>query len=283
MLQERGIDDPAAITAADVAASRSTCAPEPTPPLTASSVARMLSSVRGFHRFLLGGEPGGRRMSPPRRKPPKLASRLPKALTIEQVEAVLKPRPTATTSLSLRDKALLELLYATGARVSEAVQLNVDDFVDDGDVLRRGAATGKGDKQRIVPLGCYARAAIDAYLVRARPALSRAGTRDAARCSSALRGAAAVAAERVAGHPARGRARAARPRSLAAHPAALVRHAPAAGRGRRARRAGAARPRLGRDDPDLHARLGRRAARHVRDLPSAGALTARSSSQRAER
>ena len=103
--------------------------------------------------------------------PPKLPSRLPKAITVEQMASVLAA--TDGDGLQqLRDKALLELLYATGARISEAVDLNVDDVFEE-DVVR---LFGKGGKQRIVPLGSYARAAIDAYLVRARPTFAARGT-----------------------------------------------------------------------------------------------------------
>jgi len=78
--------------------------------------------------------------------------------------------------LSLRDRALLELLYATGARVSEAVDLNVDDVISaEGGTVEVVRLFGKGGKQRIVPLGSYARAALDAYLVRARPVFSPKG------------------------------------------------------------------------------------------------------------
>lgn len=138
-------------------------------PLTASSLARMLSTVRGFHRFLLD-EGIVERDVAHELKPPKLASRLPKAISVDQVSALLAATDGDDIA-SLRDKALLELLYATGARVSEAVNLNVDDVIDD-DIVR---LTGKGSKQRIVPLGSYARTAIDTYLVRARPALSLKG------------------------------------------------------------------------------------------------------------
>lgn len=142
-------------------------------PLAASSVARMLSSVRGFTRFLVEEEriptdPGVDLVAP------KLPDRLPKALTIAQVEALLAAT-SGDGDADLRDRALLELLYATGARVSEAVALNVDDLTGvDGtaDVVR---LFGKGGKQRLVPVGSYARAALDAYLVRARPILSARG------------------------------------------------------------------------------------------------------------
>ena len=103
-------------------------------------------------------------------KPPKLALRLPKAITIDEMERLL----TSTGGdepIAVRDRALLELLYATGARISELVGLDVDD-VQDGDMVR---VTGKGSKQRVVPVGSYARAALDAYLVRVRPAFASRG------------------------------------------------------------------------------------------------------------
>ncbi|MGO4299320.1 site-specific tyrosine recombinase XerD [Leifsonia sp. RAF41] len=138
-------------------------------PLAASSLARMLSTVRGFHGFLLEeGRVDGDAARDLR--PPKLPSRLPKAITVDQVAALLAATDGDDVA-ALRDRALLELMYATGARVSEAVGLNVDDVIDT-DVVR---LTGKGSKQRIVPLGSYAQDAVSAYLVRARPVLSAKG------------------------------------------------------------------------------------------------------------
>jgi integrase/recombinase XerD len=139
------------------------------PPAAASSLARLQSSVRGLHRFLAreGIEPDD---PSTRLKPPKQAQRLPKALTIDQVERLLDA-PERDTTVGLRDRALLELLYATGARVSEVVQLDVDELAH-GEVLR---VRGEGSKERIVPVGSYARAALAAYLTRARPELSRRG------------------------------------------------------------------------------------------------------------
>ena len=174
-LTARGIRDSGEVTVALVtafAAERASAEPPP----AASSLARLQSSVRGLHRFLARegietDDPTGRL------RPPKAARRLPKALTIDQVERLLDAAGPeggeldATEPIGLRDRALLELLYATGARVSEVVQLDVDDLAH-GDVVR---VRGKGSKERIIPVGSYARSALDAYLTRSRPELSRRG------------------------------------------------------------------------------------------------------------
>ncbi|MEF2976167.1 site-specific tyrosine recombinase XerD [Subtercola sp. YIM 133946] len=139
-------------------------------PLAASSVARIVSSVRGLHRFL--AEEGQAPVNAAREvKPPKLGSRLPKAISIEQMTALLEATGGDDPG-ALRDRALLELLYATGCRVSEVVSLNVDDVPADSDFVR---VLGKGSKQRVVPVGSFARAALDAYLVRVRPLYSARG------------------------------------------------------------------------------------------------------------
>lgn len=143
--------------------------------LSAASTARMLSSVRTFHRFLLDEQLVATNVAADI-KPPKLSMRLPKAITIEQVGAVLDAAG-GDDILALRDKALLELLYATGARISEAVGLNVDDVLStEGGAVEFVRLLGKGNKQRIVPLGSYAQRAIENYLVRARPSFSLRGT-----------------------------------------------------------------------------------------------------------
>jgi integrase/recombinase XerD len=138
-------------------------------PLSASSVARMLKTVRSLHRFLAVE---GRTDADASRelRTPKQPMRLPKAIPQAEVTALIESA-SGDDIVALRDRALLELLYATGARVSEAVDLDVDDVLD-REIVR---LTGKGDKQRIVPLGSYARDALDAYLVRARPLLSGRG------------------------------------------------------------------------------------------------------------
>lgn len=176
-LRSRGLASIAEVTpalVADFAAERASSEPPP----ASSSLARLQSSVRGLHRFLVRegrveDDPSGRL------RPPKAPRRLPKALTVGQVDELLDaagPAPgSADASVAepaaVRDRALLELLYATGARVSEIVELDVDDTAP-GDLLR---VRGKGDKERIVPVGSYARAAVEAYLTRVRPALAVRG------------------------------------------------------------------------------------------------------------
>jgi integrase/recombinase XerD len=144
--------------------------------LASSSVARMLAAVRGLHKFLLTENQIGQDVASAV-KPPKASRRLPKAISVEEVERLLDaagPSAEATDSVSsirIRDRALLELLYATGARVSEVVNLDLDDLVDP--TLVR--LFGKGSKERIVPVGGYAQRALQAYLVRIRPGLVKLG------------------------------------------------------------------------------------------------------------
>ncbi len=168
-LARRGIESVQSISSVDVSAFANELRSRTERPLAASSLARMLSSVRGLHRFLLDEQLVDADVSA-EIAAPKLAMRLPKAISIEQMAAVLAATD-GDEPQALRDKALLELLYATGARISEAVALNVDDVIE-GDVVR---LLGKGSKQRIVPVGSFARSAIEAYLVRARPIFSARG------------------------------------------------------------------------------------------------------------
>jgi len=164
------------------------------PPLAASSASRAVVAVRGLHAFALTE---GLAPDDPARlvRPPAPPRRLPRAISLPEIERLLAaaggPGTTAAASggsadsaqaAALRDRALLELLYGTGARISEAVGLDVDDLDLAGesrstlvaDVVR---LSGKGDKQRVVPVGSYARAAVEAYLIRARPVLARAARR----------------------------------------------------------------------------------------------------------
>ncbi|MFD3811021.1 site-specific tyrosine recombinase XerD [Rhodococcus sp. NPDC058639] len=139
------------------------------PALAAGSVARALIAVRGLHRFAAaeGHTPVDVARSV---TPPSQGRRLPKSLTVDQVTALLDAvGGEADGARGLRDRALLEVLYSTGARISEAVGLDVDDIdTESRAVLLRG----KGGKQRLVPVGRPALAALDAYLVRGRPALA---------------------------------------------------------------------------------------------------------------
>ena len=146
------------------------------PALSAASAGRAVVAVRGLHRFAL--REGWTALDPARDvRPPTPARRLPKAISVAQVEALLAA-PDERTPLGLRDRALLELLYGTGARISEAVGLDVDDLSGAEGPSAGGLVRldGKGGKQRVVPVGSYAARAVDAYLVRSRPTLAAAGT-----------------------------------------------------------------------------------------------------------
>jgi integrase/recombinase XerD len=141
------------------------------PPLSSTSAGRAVVAVRGLHRFALrdGAVPVDVAATV---RPPAPPKRLPKALTVGDVEAILDAAGAPGTRLALRDRALLEVLYGTGARISEAVGLDLDDLDLDAATVR---LSGKGGKQRLVPVGSYARDAVSAYLVRARPDLVAAG------------------------------------------------------------------------------------------------------------
>ena len=143
-------------------------------PLSAVSAARALIAVRGLHRF--AASEGFAAIDVARDvKPPTPSRRLPKSLTIDEVLALLEAAggdSDADSPLTLRNRALLELLYSTGARISEAVGLDVDDVDTEArSVLLRG----KGGKQRLIPIGRPAVSALDTYLVRGRPDLARRG------------------------------------------------------------------------------------------------------------
>jgi integrase/recombinase XerD len=141
----------------------------------AASVARALSSVRGFHRFLV--EEGARDDDPTLDVPPvSVTDLLPKALTEEETERLLGA-VVGTGPALLRDRALLEVLYGTGARVSEVVGLNLGDVAEalEADGLPLVRVLGKGDKERVVPLGRAARHALAEWLGAAgRPRLEPA-------------------------------------------------------------------------------------------------------------
>jgi len=139
--------------------------------LSAGSAGRTVVAVRGFHKFAV--REGLTQVDPAVAvRPPAPAKRLPKALPLSDIERILEAAGAPGTALAMRDRALLEVLYGTGARISEAVGLDVDDLdLEQASVLLRG----KGGKERIVPVGSYAAEAVRAYLVRGRPALSGVG------------------------------------------------------------------------------------------------------------
>jgi len=175
-LEKQGINDASSINESEITGYLTTISESGI--LSANSLARMLAGVRGLHRFWLfesitDGDPSSMV------KPPKLPKRLPKAITISEIEKLIEasgPDPKKLVDgepdlARVRDRAILELLYATGARISELTALNLDDLVDPTMVR----LFGKGSKERIVPVGSYAQSALEVYLVRARPVLVKKG------------------------------------------------------------------------------------------------------------
>lgn len=163
-LHSLGVDTPSAISASQARSYVESLEG------AATTLARKVSSIKNFHRYLLEEKILVDDVTVGI-SPPALPARLPKALSVSEVQALLDST-VGDDPPALRDRALLEFLYATGARISEALSLTIDDIVDDD--LRCAPAvrvTGKGNKQRIVPVGSYARDAMDAYLTRSRPAL----------------------------------------------------------------------------------------------------------------
>ena len=174
-LESHGMSDLKTITSADIERhladlSAGTLSGKPA---AASSIARASAAIRSFHTFVSATSPNIHNPAA-RITSPKQGSHLPQALSVEQVSALLDAARVGDDVTSLRDSALLELLYATGARVSEAVGLALDDL-DLDEALPVIRLFGKGRKERIVPLGSYAKAAIEAYIVRSRPVLAQRG------------------------------------------------------------------------------------------------------------
>ena len=180
LLAARGKDDLGDVRTTDVAAFLASLrtGDEEHQPLAVSSAGRAVVAVRGLHAFALkqglAGDDPAREVTPP--APPR---RLPKAISVDEVERLLDAAGATTDPdpRVLRDRALLEFLYGTGARISEAVGLDVDDLDLGADPVV--LLSGKGGKQRFVPVGSYAVRALQAYLVRGRPALAAAGRRAA--------------------------------------------------------------------------------------------------------
>lgn len=179
-LVTRGHSDLATVTRADVAAFAQAIATgtDGGRPLAPASASRTVVAVRGWHKFAVAE--GWAADDPSLQvRPRAIPQRLPKAISPEAVTRILDQAGAGDGIAPIRDRALLELMYATGARVSEATGLDVDDVSlvpGEQAVLLRG----KGRKERVVPVGGYAADALSTYLVRARPALAGAGKGTAA-------------------------------------------------------------------------------------------------------
>lgn len=138
--------------------------------LAESSIARAVVAVRNAVEFSCKES---RVLNPIKDvKPPRIKARLPKALSLAEITDLIAATQSAGSPHGLRESAIVELLYGTGARISEIVALNVNDVLKmDGGELSSIRLSGKGGKMRVVPLGSFARTALEQYLVRVRPAL----------------------------------------------------------------------------------------------------------------
>jgi len=140
--------------------------------LSESSIARKVVALRSWYAFI--EKDSGIKNLVKDYLPPKIPKRLPKALTIDEVSRLINSCDDSI--IGIRNRAILEVLYATGARVSEIVSLNVGDISKSEDAVVTVKVKGKGGKERLVPLGSYAQIALDQYLVRARPVLLKKKT-----------------------------------------------------------------------------------------------------------
>lgn len=182
-LRARGVIDPAAITTAQVREFATSLAEEPSAsgkPLSPRSIARIVVAVRGLHRFWLTEKITGQDVAAAV-QPPTPGSRLPKAVPLAEVEKLLVA-PSGEEPAGLRDRAILEFLYSTGARISELIDVDLDDIFISNDSQRISVVRlrGKGGKERVVPIGSYAVKAINDYTVRARPGFATKGKGSAA-------------------------------------------------------------------------------------------------------
>ncbi len=137
--------------------------------LSDSSIARKVVAIRSWYVFM--EKDAGLKNEVKEYLPPKIPKRLPKALSIDEVSRLINSCDDSI--IGVRNRALLEVLYATGARVSEVVSLNTADITKSEDSVVTVKVKGKGGKERLVPLGSFAQKALDQYLVRSRPVLSK--------------------------------------------------------------------------------------------------------------
>ncbi|WP_394941276.1 site-specific tyrosine recombinase XerD [Psychromicrobium sp. YIM B11713] len=177
-LAAQGVGAPTEITAKHITAFAQAIATgsDGSSVLGVRSAARTIVAVRGMHKFwaLEGISPADPASEV---HPPMPGRRLPKAISVDEVSRILDASGNDSPT-GLRDRALLEFLYSTGARISEAIGLDVDDVLGSSQQDPEGAVVrlfGKGSKERVVPLGSYGARAVDAYLVRGRPLLSAKG------------------------------------------------------------------------------------------------------------